>query len=499
MRNKRLAWNTISSLIFQIATVICGFILPRLILESFGSQVNGLVNSITQFLSAISFLELGVGAVVQSSLYKPLAQKDNDTVSKIITSAGKFFERIAAILLIYIVVLLLTYPHVVIYDFEYLYTATLIIVMGISSIAQYYFGVVDRLLLTADQRGYVQYTAQTITLILNTVACTILIHCGCSIHIVKLTTSLIFLLRPIVLRWYVNKHYSVNRKMAYDLEPISQKWNGVAQHVAAVILDGTDTIVLTLFASLSAVSIYSVYHLLIYGVKTLFTSLTSGVHALIGELWATQEKEELHRLFGWVEWSIHTGTVLVFGCAGVLSVPFVRVYTHGITDINYIQPLFAAVLTMAHAGHCLRLPYNIMILAGGHYKQTQKNYIVAAIMNLVSSIVAVRLWGLVGVAIGTLAAMIYQTVWMAIYNSKNLIKWPLRNFVKQMVVDALTVIVGVVATSWIAMNVVTYVTWFILAIKVFIIWLNVVILINSLFYRDRLQKTVLNVCRRISG
>ena len=62
-----------------------------------------------------------------------------------------------------------------------------------------------------------------------------------------------------------------------------------------------------------------------------------------------------------------------------------------------------------------------MILAGGHYKQTQNNYIIAALINIVVSVLAVKKWGLVGVAIGTLIAMFYQTIWMAIYDSKNLI------------------------------------------------------------------------------
>ena len=82
-RGKKLALNTITSLILQLVTVVCGFILPRLILESFGSDVNGLVNSITQFLGVITLLDLGVGAVVQSALYKPLTEKDTDMISKI--------------------------------------------------------------------------------------------------------------------------------------------------------------------------------------------------------------------------------------------------------------------------------------------------------------------------------------------------------------------------------------------------------------------------------
>ena len=69
---KKLLMNTSASLIFEISTIVTGFIIPRLILSSYGSEVNGLVNSITQFLGIISFLELGVGSVIQSSLYKPL-------------------------------------------------------------------------------------------------------------------------------------------------------------------------------------------------------------------------------------------------------------------------------------------------------------------------------------------------------------------------------------------------------------------------------------------
>lgn len=134
-------------------------------------------------------------------------------------------------------------------------------------IAQYFFGIVNRLLLTADQRGYIQYNAQTLAVICNTVACFVLIQLGCSIQIVKLTTSLIYLLQPFVIYLYVRQHYSIDKKIKYTKEPIPQKWNGIAQHVAAVILDGTDTIVLTLFATLSDVSIYSVYFLVVKGVK----------------------------------------------------------------------------------------------------------------------------------------------------------------------------------------------------------------------------------------
>lgn len=489
-RREKLALNTVTSLVLQVVTVICGFILPRLILESFGSAVNGLVNSISQFLGVITLLDLGVGAVVQSALYKPLAENDIDTISKIYVSANKFFRKLAEILLIYVVLLMLFYPMLVNKSFGHMYTALLIAAICISSFAQYYFGIVNSLLLNADQRGYIQYTAQIITLILNTIACYVIIKLGASIQIVKLTTSLIFLLRPLFLVFYVKRHYSINTNITYDEEPIKQKWNGMAQHFAAYVLSGTDNIVLTLFSTLANVSIYSVYNIVILGVKNALLSMTNGFQSLIGEMLAKKETEKLKGFFGYVEWVLHTGTILVFGCTGVLLVNFVRVYTSGINDAEYIQPLFAILITFANAGHCLRLPYNILILAAGHYKQTQSNYIVAMVLNIVISVAAVKMWGLVGVAIGTLVAMAYQTVWMARYDSKNIICWPFKNFVKQCGIDAITVIIASLATFKIPMLSISYTSWFLLATEVFVIWFVIIVIINFIFYKNRMIRLV---------
>ena len=494
-RGKKLALNTITSLILQLVTVVCGFILPRLILESFGSDVNGLVNSIMQFLGVITLLDLGVGAVVQSALYKPLTEKDTDMISKIYVSANKFFRRLAEILLVYVVLLMIFYPLIVNKSFGHMYTALLIAAICISSFAQYYFGIVNSLLLNADQRGYIQYTAQIITLILNTIACYIVIKLGASIQIVKLTTSLIFLIRPFFLVLYVKKHYSINRKITYTEEPIKQKWNGMAQHFASYVLSGTDNIVLTLFSTLANVSIYSVYNIVILGVKNALLSMTNGFQSLIGEMLAKKETEKLNNFFGYVEWILHTGTTLIFGCTGVLLVNFVRVYTNGINDADYIQPLFAVLITVANAGHCLRLPYNILILAAGHYKQTQSNYIVAMILNIVISIATVKIWGLIGVSIGTLVSMAYQTVWMARYDSKNIICWPFKNFLKQCGVDVITVLIASLVTFKIPMLSVSYISWFLLALEIFAIWLVIAVLANIVFYRERVS----SMFKRIKG
>lgn len=466
---RKLYLNTVTSLLMQMTTVICGFILPRLVLDYYGSEVNGLVQSITQFLGIITFMEMGVGQVIQSALYKPLAQGDIDWTSRILKSGTRYFRKIAYVLLAYIAVLLIVFPSITNYQFDWLYIAVLICAISVDTFARFYFGMIDKILLSADQRGYVQHAAQIVTTLLNTVAVVLMVRIGGSIQMVKISTAVVFLLNPLIIRWYIHRHYQINRNIQYKEEPITQKWNGIAQHISAVVLEGTDNIVLTLFATLSDVSIYSIYFMVISGVRQLYVSLTGGLQSLIGELWAKKEIQKLERVFSGTEVVLHAVVVFLFSCIAALIVPFIRVYTNGLMDAEYHQPLFGALLTLAYGIRCLRTPYNMLILAGGHYQQTQRCHIVASVLNILISVFAVMSWGLVGVAVGTLVAFSYQTIWMAIYNSRNLLKWDIKRTLKQFAVDLLTVGVIMLTTSVFEMHEVSYWGWFCMAVPVALI------------------------------
>lgn len=482
---KRLLYNTIFSLLLQICTIICGMILPRLFLVHYGSEVNGLIHSITQFLGVISFLELGVGQVIQSALYRPLADKDNDSISKIYASGNRYFRIIAGILAVYIVVLMCVYPFVAQHDFGWFYIATLVATLSINSMAQYCFGIVDRILLNADQYCYIQCAVQIAVLLCNTVISILMIRLEAPIQAVKLIASLITLMSPVIIHLYIRRHYRIDRKITYTEEPVKQKMNGIAQHISYVVLDGTDTIVLTMLSTLSSVSVYSVYHMVIYGMMQLYRAAINGFHAIVGNLWAKREIERLNQVFGCIETLLHYAVVFLFSCTAVLLLPFIRIYTDGITDADYIQPVFAALLIFAHSFQCLRSVYNMLILGAGHYKETQSCHIIAAVMNLTISVITVKYCGLIGVAIGTLAALAYQTIWMAVYDSNHILKWPLKNFVKHIIVDLLTAGVIVIIASGICRNVNGYSDWFIMSLMTAVIAMLTIGISAVVFYRKQ--------------
>ena len=107
---KKQVWNSATSLILQFVTIAVGLILPRLMIRAFGSAANGLVSSLTQFLSYVTLFEGGIGAVVRAALYKKFALKDDNAVSAVLKATEKFYQKLCAGFVGYALILLVIYP-----------------------------------------------------------------------------------------------------------------------------------------------------------------------------------------------------------------------------------------------------------------------------------------------------------------------------------------------------------------------------------------------------
>ena len=477
----------LTSLIYQALNIASGFILPRLILGYYGSNINGVVTSVTQFLSIVSLCECGVGAVVQSALYKPLAYNDLSAISKIYVSSTRFFKRVSYILVAYIGVLIFVFPHINDGGYDFAFTTTLILSVAIGTLAQYYLGITYQLILNAAQLLYVQMLVKTACIVINVVASVVLITNGASIQAVKLVSSIVFLVQPLFFMVVVKRRYNIDKRITYTEEPIKQKWNGMAQHIATVVFENTSVLILTVMSTLENVSVYGVYHLVTNGLKLFFTSLTTGMKSYLGDLFARKETDSLNKSFDKFEWLMHTGSTLIFTVALILIVPFVRVYTLGIDDAEYVQPMFALFMCVSAAIYTIRLPYSFMIQAAGHFKQTQGSAIVETVLNLLVSVVFVKLFGLVGVAVAATVAMIYRTAYFAIYLSRHILNRGVKKVLRNFFVDILSSAVMIASTVWLGLSDTTYVSWIVLAVEVFAICAIEALLINLIFYRDNVR------------
>ena len=196
-RTKRVALTITTSLLSEGVALVCGLILPKMILTTFGSEYNGITQSISQFISYISLMKAGIGGATAVALYKPLAENNTLEISEVLYSTEKFMRKISLIFLLFIIGLSIVYPMFIVRDYDWFFTASLIFIISISTFGQYYFGFTYQTLLSADQKDYITTLLEILTTILNTIVAVILMNHNMSLHVVKLGSSLVNLISPL--------------------------------------------------------------------------------------------------------------------------------------------------------------------------------------------------------------------------------------------------------------------------------------------------------------
>ncbi len=456
LRIFRVKMNVLSTLAHQLVTTLCGLVIPWIMIDTFNSTAYGITISIAQFLSYITLFEGGIGRVARGALYKPLAERDDEKISQVYLAVKRFFTWIGLAFAAYVVVLAFGYHSMAdVTEFTWDYTFMLVVGIAIGKFAEYMSGISKMTLLNADQKQYVVNMVYIVTNILNVVLIVILAKSGVDILWVKVVSSLVFVLRPVLYSLYVRKHYRLRKTGVKASLP--NKFTGIAQHTAYVIQNNTDVMMLTLLADLPSVAVYSVYHLVVFSLRNLATSFTGGMEALLGEMAAKGELTTLRKTYRSYKLILTVLTILLFGTAAILIVPFIRLYTEGTTDANYIRPLFALIMVVAEALNCLSLPCFNLTIADNKLKESQFGAYGEAAINVVVSLVLILVWDpLLGVAVGTLAATAFKCVYYTVFTGKFILKTKLSPLLIKLCATTLVLLGVALGGMWLIEDVLIY-------------------------------------------
>lgn len=477
----------------QIVTILCGLIVPRLMLGAFGSEVYGATTSIAQFLSYIALLEGGIGGVARAVLYKPLAENDNHGISCIMAEIRGYFRIIGFIFAGYVLIIACGFRSVSGLEcMDWLSSFLLVIVISLSTFGQYFIGISNSVLLQASQRSYITNFVNICTTLLNAVCVAVLVVLDCGIITVKLVSSCIYILRPLALWLYVRHRFrlpSVSRSKTISL---TQKWSGLGQHIAFYLHSNTDVAILTFFADLYSVAVYSVYNMVISHIQSLVSAFVSGMESLFGDMLARGEQDELHRTFGKYETTISIVSVIMYSITVSMILPFVRLYTAGIRDVDYRAPALAVFLTLSSLLYCLRMPYHSLVIAAGHFRQTQTAAYAEAAVNVLLSILLVWSFGVPGVAFATMLATGMRFLYYVVYLSKHIFFRKPELFMRRFAVNGLAFGASVAAGFAIsnAVQIGNYLQWALWSCVTSAAAIAITLGVNFLFYRRELIETV---------
>ena len=478
----------ITTLVLQVCVITSGFIIPRLILGQFGSTVNGLVSSIIQFLSYITLVEGGLSGVIMASLYKPLVDKDNQKISSIIKTSSNFYKRVGFVFIIYTLIVGVVYPLIFGAGFSFVYVFALTIIMSFNLLIQYMFSLSARLFLTADKKIYIVSITQTIIVVANIVLAYVSLKIYPSIHVFKLVAGLLYILQPLVFNSYIKSHYKIDKSAKEDLGLIKNRWNGFAINVAAFIHNSTDITILTIFTNLTLVSVYSVYALVSAGLKTIIMSVTDSVVPTVGQAYASGDAADLNKKMDHYEFVIFILVFLFFSVAGLLITPFVQIYTSGISDANYYQPVFGVFLLLSEACYLIKSPHLNLAYSANKFKEITVPAFIEAGINIAVSLVLVNFYGLVGIAVGTLCAMIYRMIFHVYYTKKLVESRKQSIFYKKLLVYSLATVAGVaICVFLLPLTNITILNWLIYGVLYVTIMSVIYFLVSILFYKNEVK------------
>lgn len=492
MRTKRAFYNVLSGLFLQILLILSGFIVTRFFIEYYGTEVNGLVGATNQIIATLSIIEAGVGAAAITLLYEPLQKDDYYKISSVLKSTQKFYRRSGYVYSTIIAIIIIFYPMFLGTTEHIENSRILLVVLSIGTLIDYFFFGKYRVLLTADQKIYIITISQSIVVILSTVLSLYLIINQYHYVFVKLIAGMIIFVRFFIVKYYIEKRYSYLKNYSEISEVVlTQRWGAFIHQVASVIVFNTDMIVLSIFGGtnrMTLVGVYVVYNYIYASLVDLVNSITTNFVPSFGSLLSEKETEKIKSIFTQFEFIVYFIVYVAYTCFSILLLPFIKVYTSGITDANYLDINLVILFTIMAVLNAIRIPGNIMIHASGHFKQTQFRALAEAIINIVLSVIFVHYIGIYGVLIGTIVSFLYRSSDTILYNRKYIVKNTLPTTIKRLVINTIVLITLMGLSTIFHIRITTYLDWFIYAMCVGIVVVFVYVIVNIIFDRNDLYK-----------
>jgi len=426
MKNgRKAAINILVSTGVQIVTLALGLLLPRIILLNWGSEYNGLINSITTVMQYLALLEAGIGTSTLQALYRSLGQNDEYQTSVVIKSSRKYYKKVACVYALAVVGVSAIYPLLLKTTIPYWEIFFAIMLQGCTGVINFAFRAAYQQLLNAEGKYYVVSLITLLTTVLTYAAKIISVLIFDSIIVMQIFGVIVMGIQILIYSVYFRKKYRwIDNSVSPDMALLKNRKYYLIQQIAGLVFNSTDILVLSVFCSLQIASVYSVYKMVYAALATLIGILRYSTNFIQGQAFHSERQEFAQKYKIYTSFQVVLGGLLA-SCSVVLVRGFVRLYTAGVTDVEYMNYPAAVLFSINFMLDCARGTSLACANVAGQAPKTSWRYIAEAIINLSASLVLVNIVGMNGVLLGTLIAGIWRTTdSIVFFNRKVLEKKP---------------------------------------------------------------------------
>lgn len=492
--------NMIFGLINKLISLICPFIIRTIIILKLGMEYVGLNSLFSSILQVLNLTELGFGTAVVYSMYKPIAEHDNETICALIKFYRKIYKIIGIIILIIGICILPVLNNIVSGDIpSTINLQCLFIIYLVDTVISYLTLSYKQAILIANQRIDVDNNIMSIIhifmYILQIFALCLTKNYYCYVIILPICTLIINVVRSKIVDKMYPEYKCKGEITKSEKKSLYKRVYGLMlTRICQVCRNSFDSIVIASFLGLVVLGKYQNYYYIINTIIGFLGIITTSIVAGIGNNIVTQSVEENYRqfnifMFGY-NWIASWCTV----CLCCLYQPFMKIW---VGESNMFSMLL--VILMCVYFYSLKVGDIVAVYkeATGLYWEDRKRPVIESVFNLILNIVLVKIIGVYGVVISTILSIMFINIpWSASILFNEYFKVSMREYIKKTLMNFFILII-ITSVTFFACSFVKIIGIF----ELFLKGLICIFLPNVLLYiinkRNKMTTYFINIVKRI--
>ena len=413
--------NLVSGVVSQVVLIVLGFLLPRLYLENFGSEVNGVLSTIKQIFVYMSLLEAGVGLATTQSLYKPVAENDHASVSSVVAATHAYYCKVGAVYAAMVLLLAVGYECFAPAGMASGVVFAIVILTGIPALFCFFFQAKYRILLEVDGRKYIINNSETVLQLASNAGKILVLLLTDSLVLMQSVYCAMSMLQLAYVYIRAKRRYRwLDFRVKPNFDAISQRKSVLIHQISGMVFNNTDVLLLSVLCDFKVVSVYSIYQIFFSQMQAFLTNIISGFSFALGQLFHT-DRDKFLKVYHVYETCFIMATFIIYTLMAVFLLPLIQIYTNGIHDANYTNVYLVLLFVIMNLLANSKLPANQVLEYAGVFDKTRSQAIWEMVINIVVSVVAILKWNICGAIVGTITALVYRSIVVIHYANKKVL------------------------------------------------------------------------------
>lgn len=400
------------SLVFYMLVLLLNFFSRRIFLETLGNDLVGLSETVMGYIGFLNLADLGITAAIANVLYAPLFRGDRDQITELVSLLGWLFRIIGLVIGAAGLIFAAFIPWIFAREVEggmslgIIYAAyfTFLTTTLLSYLVNY-----KQNLLVADQKGYAVAKVFNLCLIAKVLLQMALLKWVGAGYLTWLALEILFgIIFAIWLEAVIRRVYPWLRSSLTLGRGVVRKYREVfagarrifAHRIAGFVLVQSDKLVIAQLMSLSMVTFYTNYSIILNRVTSFITGTLQNSYAGVGNLVAEGDTKKIRLVF----WQFNAmyfwfGGTIVFAFYHLIN-PFITLWLPPERYELFSAPVVLMLVGTLFIG-IVRQTVQYFLNAYGLYHDVWAAWTEAG-LNIAISIWGCIHYGVAGVVAGTL-------------------------------------------------------------------------------------------------